>query len=293
MDGLTAFLVQQWAVYGSLVNFIGVNALMGLSLYVTFSAGQLSLGNAAFAGIGGYVAGVLSLVYKWPYPASLAAGAAVAGLVGAALGLPVLRLKGVFLAIATLGFGEVVRIVALNLEITGGAGGLLGIPVKTTTLIIYAALAACCWLLARLRTSRMGWALAAIREDEAAARAMGVDATLYKTAAFSLGAAMAGLAGGLYAHLNFMIAPGEFGFNAAVNLLMYNIIGGTRGQHGWIGPILGAALLTALPEILRASGMAAGPMRMGVSGVILLLVILFLPGGLASLPSVLGKRRQP
>jgi len=273
-------LAQFYAVYGSVINFIGINALMALSLNITLAAGMLSMGNAAFAGLGGYAAGVLTLHFNTPYVVSLCGGALVAGLVGLVLGLPVLRLRGVFLAMATLAFGEVVRIAAVNLDITGGAEGLTGIPNVTKTWMIYLTLAAAAYFMAVLRRSRMGWALVSMREDETAAACLGIHITYYKVVAFTMGAMMAGLAGGMYAHLNYLITPRDFGFFIAVDLLIYNIVGGTRV---WYGPILGAALITALPEILRGVGVTAGPIRMGVNGMILLLVILFLPNGLASI----------
>ena len=273
-------IAQFLAIYGDLIAFIGINALLALSLYVTLSAGLLSLGNAAFAAIGGYTAGILSMHYHAPYLAALAAGALAAGMVAFAVGLPVLRLRGVYLAMATLAFGEVVRIAAVNLDITGGAQGLVGIPNHTRGWFIYLMLAAACYLMARLRGSRLGWALESIREDETAAAAMGIYTTATKTLAFALGAVIAGLAGGLYAHLHFIIAPREFGFSMAVDLLVFNIVGGTRR---WYGPLLGTVLLTALPEVLRGVGVTAGPLRMFVNGLILLLVILFLPNGLISL----------
>ncbi len=281
-----------FAVYGSLVSFIGINALLAISLFVTLSAGQLSLGNAAFAGIGGYTAGVLTVKLGAPYLVSLAAGSVLAGVVGLLLGLPVLRLRGVFLAMATLSFGEVVRIAAVNLEITGGAEGLVGLPQKTKTWFIYLVLAAVAWFMARLRTSKAGWSFESIREDETAAAALGINTTFYKTMAFTIGALIAGLAGAMYAHLNYLISPSEFGFSAAVNLLLFNIVGGTRT---WVGPIVGAALLTALPEILRGIGVTAGPIRMSVNGLVLLLVILFLPNGLVSLflRRRTGTKRKP
>jgi len=280
-----AALFQFFAVYGSLFNFIGINGLLALSLYITFSAGQLSLGSAAFAGIGGYTAGLLTMKLGAPYAVSLAAGSLLAGLMGFIIGLPVLRLKGVFLAMATLAFGEVVRIAAVNLDITGGAQGLVGIPNKTKTWLIYLVLAAVSYFVARLRTSRIGWSFESIREDETAAAAMGVNATYTKTLSFTIGALIAGLAGAMQAHLSFIITPRDFGFPVAVDLLLFNIIGGTRV---WYGPLLGAALLTALPEVLRATGLAAGTLRMFANGLILLLVILFLPNGLASLFSRRG-----
>jgi branched-chain amino acid transport system permease protein len=273
-------LAQFYAVYGSVINFIGINALLALSLNVTLAAGMLSMGNAAFAGLGGYAAGVLTLHFKLPYALSLLGGALAAGIVGLVLGMPVLRLRGVFLAMATLAFGEVVRITAVNLDITGGAEGLTGIPNVTTTWMIYMTLAGAAYFMAVLRRSRLGWALVSMREDETAAACLGIHTTYYKVVAFTIGAMMAGLAGGMYAHLNYLITPRDFGFFIAVDLLIYNIVGGTRV---WYGPIMGAALITALPEILRGVGVSAGPIRMASNGLILLLVILFLPNGLASI----------
>jgi branched-chain amino acid transport system permease protein len=282
-------LTQFFAIYGSLVNFIGINALLALSLYLTLAAGQLSLGSAAFAGIGGYTAGILTMKMGVPFLLSIAAGSVLSGLVGLIIGLPVLRLRGVFLAIATLSFGEVVRIAVLNLDITGGAQGLVGIPNTTKTWGIYLALAIVGYSIARLRYSRIGWCFESIREDETAAQAMGINTTYYKTLSFVLGAILAGFAGGLYAHLNYIITPREFGFSVAVDLLIFNIVGGIRV---WYGPVLGAVLLTALPEILRGTGVTAGPIRMAANGLILLLVILFLPNGLVSIFGRARKKRS-
>ena len=270
-------LSQFYAVYGSLINFIGINAILALSLYVTLSAGQLSLGNAAFAGIGAYVSGILTMRFNMPYPVSIAAGAGLSAITALVIGMPVLRMRGIFLAMATLAFGEVVRIAAVNMDITGGAQGLVGIPNKTTTYIIYGVLAATTYFLSILRGSKIGWSLASIREDETAAMVMGINTSYYKTLAFVLGAFIAGIAGAIYAHLNFIVTPGEFGFYAAVQLLIYNIVGGRQSVYG---PILGAFILTALPEVLRGAGVTAGSLRLGVNGLILLLVILYLPNGL-------------
>lgn len=273
-------IAQFYAIYGSLINFIGINAILALSLNVTLDAGMLSLGNAAFAGLGGYAAGILTVHFKTPFVLSLGGGAVVAGIVAVVLGLPVLRLKGVFLAMATLAFGEVVRIAAVNLTITGGAEGLTGIPNITKTWMIYGVLALVAYFMAVLRRSQLGWGLISIREDETAAACLGIPLAYYKLLAFTIGAMIAGLGGAMYAHLNYLITPRDFGFFIAVDLLIYNIVGGTRV---WYGPIMGAALLTSLPEILRGIGVAAGPVRLGVNGIVLLLVILFLPNGLASL----------
>jgi branched-chain amino acid transport system permease protein len=271
--------------YQSLVGFIGLNGLLALSVFATLSCGQLSLANAGFMAIGAYTASLLTLNAQWPFAATLVAAAAVPALVAVPLGLPVLRLRGVFLAIATIGFGEVVRLAFVNWDYTNGALGLVAIPQKTRLWMVYLALAVAMFVFARLRGSRAGYALEAIREDEAAARTMGIDSTRYKLSMLVLGAAMAGLAGALEAHLTFMVAPSGYSFGRVVDMLVYAVVGGMAVYYG---PVVGAAFLTALPELLRALGplvgVSPGPLRLFVNGVILLLVILFLPNGLVSLP---------
>jgi branched-chain amino acid transport system permease protein len=268
------------ATYAGLINFLGVNALLALSIYATLACGQLSMGNAAFMGIGAYTAALLGLRAGWPFLPSLAAGVVLGVLAAFVLGLPILRLRGVFLAIGTIGFGEIVRIVALNsTPVTGGALGLNGIPPKTETWHIYLGLALALYLFWRIRGSRLGYAWEAIREDETVARTMGINTTLYKSIALMIGGGLAALAGGLAAHFTYFIGPNEYGFATAVNILIYAIVGGT-GVF-W-GPILGSTLITLLPEVLRGTGVAAGAVRLFVNGLILLLVIVFLPNGLAS-----------
>jgi branched-chain amino acid transport system permease protein len=232
-------------------------------------------------GIGAYAATLLGLRLGWPFLASLLAGALLGGLVAFALGLPVLRLRGVFLAIATIGFGEIVRIAALNATpVTGGALGVNGIPPLTATWHIYLALLLTGWLFWRIRGSRLGYAWEAIREDETAARTMGINTTLYKSVAFTLGGTIAGLAGGLAAHFTFFIGPNEYGFAAAVTILTYAVVG---GSGVFWAPVLGSALITLLPEVLRGVGVTAGAVRLFVNGLLMLLVIVFLPNGLASI----------
>jgi branched-chain amino acid transport system permease protein len=208
------------------------------------------------------------------------------------LGLPVLRLRGVFLAIATIGFGEVVRLGFVNWRYVNGAEGIVAIPQLTGMWTIYGAVALALFLLWRLRGSKWGFALEAIRQDEPAARTMGIPTTAYKLAMLVLGAALAGLAGGLEAHFTFMVAPNGFAFGRVVDMLVFAVVGGT-GVF-W-GPALGAAFLTLLPELLRELaplvGIEPGPLRLMVNGIILLLVILFLPEGLVSLPGRLRTRR--
>jgi len=270
--------------YQQLLLFAAINALLALSIYATLSAGLLSLANAAFMGIGAYTAALLTLKLQWPFAVVLLAGCAVAGVAGFLLGLPVLRLRGVFLAIATLGFGEVIRIAALNWEVTGEANGLNGIPVRTDLWQVVIALLAVSYFFVRLRHSRTGHALLAIREDESAARTMGINTLYYKNFTFVAGAVIAGLAGGFSAHQTHFIAPGDFGFSTAGNVLIYAIVGGT-GAFG--GPMLGATLMTVLPETLRF----LKDYRLIFNGLVLLGIILFLPNGLLSLFELrFGKR---
>jgi len=278
--------------YQSLLAFIGLNGLLALSVYCTLCCGQLSLANAGFMAIGAYTGALLTQNAHAPFPLALLAGALLPALVAVPLGLPVLRLRGVFLAIATIGFGEVVRLSFVNWSYTNGALGLVAIPRKTDLWMIWVALAAVMFGLARLRGSRAGYALEAIREDEAAARTMGIPSTQYKVAMFVLGAAIAGLAGVLEAHLTYMVSPGGYGFSRAVDMLVYAVVG---GDTIFYGPVAGAAFLTVLPEALRgagrALGLAPGPLRLFLNGAILLAVILFLPNGIVSLPRTLRALR--
>ncbi len=268
-----------------MINFIGLNAVLGLSLYITLSCGLLSLANAAFAGIGAYTAALLTLRQDWPFLPAVLAGALMAMLVAIPLGVPVLRLRGVFLAISTIGFGEVTRIVLINWKPTGGALGLPAIPQRTEWWHIYGLLALVLFFCWRLRGSRAGYAFEAIREDEAAARTMGINTTYYKVLAFMIGAFIAGMAGALDAHYVRAIEPRTYGFSRAVDILIYAVVGGITS---FIGPVLGSALITSLPEFLRtdlfrALGIKPGADRVIINGLILLGVILFMPRGLASI----------
>ncbi|HEX3694395.1 MAG TPA: branched-chain amino acid ABC transporter permease [Polyangia bacterium] len=286
-------LADLYATYQSTLGYIGINALLALSVYTTLSCGQLALGSAGFMAIGAYAATLLTVRAGWPFPLALAAGALAPALVAVPLGLPVLRLRGVFLAIATIGFGEVVRLGIVNSDYVNGAQGMVAIPQKASIGLIALCLAGALFVLGRLRGSKWGFALEAIREDEPAARTMGIDTTLYKLAMLVLGAALAGLAGGLEAHFTFMVAPNGFSFERVVDMLVFAVVGGARTF--W-GPALGAAFLTVLPEALRdlapLIGVQPGPLRMLISGLVLLAVILFLPNGLVSLPARIQQWRE-
>jgi branched-chain amino acid transport system permease protein len=291
------WLADLFATYQSTLAYIGLNALLALSVYATLSCGQLALGNAGFMAIGAYAATLLTKKAGTPFPVSLATSVLLPALVAVPLGLPVLRLRGVFLAISTIGFGEVVRLGIVNWEYVDGAQGIVAIPQKTSLWMIWLALGLALGGFARLRGSKWGFALEAIREDEPAARTMGIPTTAYKLAMLVLGAGLAGLAGALEAHYTFMVAPNGFTFARVVDMLVFAVVGGTA--H-WLGPVIGAAFLTLLPELLRELsplvGIEPGPLRMMVNGLVLLAVILFLPDGIVSLPRRLRElraRRSP
>jgi len=263
-----------WAVYSNLVLSVGINALLALSIWLTLSCGLLAMANAAFMGLGAYTAALLTMNAGAPFPVALAGGIAVPAAVAALIGGPTLRLSGVYLAMATLGFGEVVRVCLINAEsLTGGALGLNGIPQLTQAWHVALALAAVLLVMWRIRRSRPGRAFEAIREDEIAASLMGIGVRAHRMLAFTAGAGIAGLAGALNAHLTFFIGPSEYGFDRGVDILAMAVLGGTGGLAG---PVLGAAILTLLPELLRG----LQEFRTLVNGAVLVLIVLFLPRGL-------------
>jgi branched-chain amino acid transport system permease protein len=278
IDDLLAF----YSRYHTLVDQIGVNAILALSLSVCLRAGQLALAQAAFMGIGAYIAAITVVTFGWPLALAAPFAIAVAALVGALLALPVERLRGVYLAIATIGFGEIVRIVAYNLSITGGGDGLNGIPPLLSTPWIYAALIAIGIVLYALRSSRFALAQAITREDEAAAEGVGVDTGRVRIISLACAGAIAGCAGVLYAFTNFFLTPSDFAFGRMEQILVYCVIGGVTSPFG---AVLGAAVMTILPEAFRF----LHDFRDVLSGVVLLLVIVFAPAGIAGL---LRERRR-
>lgn len=273
MNEVLEQLQTLWLTYNTVVFGLGVYGLLGLSVGLTLSCGVLSLASAAFMGIGAYTGSLLSLHTALPFPAVLATAMGGPAVVALLVGVPALRLTGVYLAMATLGFGEVLRIIILNLDITGGALGLNSIPERTTGWHILVAVALVLAFLQRLKNSRFGRAWEAVREDEVAASVQGIDVQGLRLNAFVLSAAIAGLAGCLHAHYTYSISAGNYGFEAAVDYLTMAVLGGIAGLPG---PLIGAAILTLLPEVLR--GLAE--LRTAVSGTILILVILYLPHGL-------------
>lgn len=266
--------------------FVGINTMLAIGLNLLLGyAGQISLGHAGFFGLGAYFSGILTVTYAWnPWPAMLLSAAAV-GVLAFLIGFPILKLKGHYLAMATLGLGIIIYIVFNEtVELTCGPSGLSGIPnisaggitfdsdMKNYYLIWGFTLAVVLFSV-NLANSRVGRALRAVHDSEVAARVMGVNARLLKVQIFALSAVISALAGSLYAHTMTFIAPSSFGFNFSVELLTMVVIGGLGSVYG---SFLGAALLTLLPEFLRA----AHDYDIIIYGGLLMLMVMFMPGGL-------------
>lgn len=282
--------------------FIMINIILGISIYITLSSGQLSLGSAGFMGIGAYTSALLTIHFELPIFIGVILGTLVAGIFGIFIGIPALRLSGVYLAIATLGFGEVIRVIFVNWEsVTQGAVGLSGVPhlgrelLKTVTAmgfepemlglrnnqVVYLMVLTLLvviniliiWFFIRQNKSRVGRAFAAIKMDEKAAESMGINITYYKVLSFTQGALLAGFAGALYAHVMAYISPADFAYHRAIEILIFSVFGGS--EVIW-GAIFGAAFMTILPEALRV----IAEYRYMIYGVILILMMAFRPQGI-------------
>jgi branched-chain amino acid transport system permease protein len=257
-----------------------MNVLLAMSLNLVLGyTGQLNLGQAAFFGIGAYVSTILIKTYDWNFWLAMLVAVAAAGLVGLVLAGFAARLRGHYLAIASLGFAVITYQVLVNWEdVTEGVRGIYGIlpPVPNTTALFYlvAGIAFAVYLLLdNLVRSPIGVTLRAIREDEISAASLGVNAPIWKAFAFGLGAAIAGLAGCFYPGLVGTLVPDAFGIVESFTMLAMVIVGGIGTM---IGPVIGAILLTFLPELLRGFG----ELRLMIYGLALTLVVLFMPGGI-------------
>jgi len=272
---------------------IVIYAMLAHSLnIITGHAGQISLGHAAFFGIGAYTSAMLYTGAGFPFGISVPMAAVVAGIVGALLGIPCLRVRDDFLAITTMGINFVVEAVFLYLPFFGGAMGIGGINLprwfgREMTkpeyfILIFVVLLLLLLLDRRVGRSWIGLAWASIREDEEAARAMGVDVVRFKVLAFILGSAIAGLAGGFYAHFLTFIMPQNFGFGQSIVILSMVVFGGIGSR--W-GPIVGAVILGILPEVSRP----IMEYRILIYGILLLGMMRFQPGGLLGPESILSR----
>jgi branched-chain amino acid transport system permease protein len=296
--GATGFTVRSSYVLGMLV-FIALYAMaaLGLSLVMGF-AGQVSLGQAAFFAIGAYVSGVLTASHGWNGWVALPLAVAAGGITAFLVGLPIFRLSGLLLAMATLGFGIIVYYVLVNWSgVTGGPSGLTGIPPLAIGAFRFDTDARVLWLAwgflllllglaGNVVDSRIGRALRAVRGSEDAAAAAGIDTTRLKLAVFTLAGATTALAGALYGHYLTFINPSPFGFAFSVELVVMVVLGGTASL--W-GSVLGAAAVVLLVEGLRSllplvsASHGAAEYEIVLFGVVLMAFMILLPGGLAGL----------
>jgi branched-chain amino acid transport system permease protein len=270
--------VTFWNSHTLLIAQIGINSIIASSMFIVLYSGQLSLAAPGFMAIGAYTSVLMDLYWHTPLALNIAAGVALAGAVGVLVGLPVLRLRGVFLAIATIGFIEALRLgVILNLSITGEGLGLKNInadPLNGIYLVLVC-LAVVLFLVWRLTKGRLGAAWAAIRQDELAALSQGIDVARYKLIAFVFSAILAGFAGALEAHLQTFVDPGDqqYGVTRAVQILSFAVLG---GSGHFVGPVVGALVVTTLPWIF----VQAQAYINIVTGLFLIAVIVFRPQGI-------------
>jgi branched-chain amino acid transport system permease protein len=299
---VTVVLFFPLAVHeGYLLNvlvFVGIHTMLALALNLLLGyAGQISLGHAGFFGLGAYISGILTATHGVNPWLAMGIAATIVTLLAFVVGFPILKLKGHYLAMATLGLGIIIYIVFNEaVGVTGGPSGLSGIPnlsiggitfdndLKNYYLIWTFALVSM-GLSLNLVHSRIGRALRAIHDSEVAARVMGVNARLLKVQIFALSACLSAVAGSLYAHTMTFVAPASFGFNFSVELVTMVIIGGLASIYG---SLLGAALLTVLPELLRAFQ----DYDIIVYGMLLIVMTMYMPGGLVKgVPNLLAAVR--
>jgi branched-chain amino acid transport system permease protein len=270
--------VTFWNSHTLLIAQIGINGIIASSMFIVLYSGQLSLAAPGFMAIGAYTSVLMDLYWHTPLALNIAAAVLLAGVVGVMVGLPVLRLRGVFLAIATIGFIEALRLgVILNVPITGEGLGLKNIsadPLNGIYLVLVC-LAVVLFLVWRLTKGRLGAAWAAIRQDELAALSQGIDVARYKMIAFVVSAILAGFAGALEAHLQTFVDPSDqqYGVTRAVQILSFAVLG---GSGHFIGPVVGAMVVTTLPWVF----VQAQAYINVVTGLFLIAVIIFRPQGI-------------
>ena len=283
--GLPVVIPNSYIMQLVLNILIYVILAMGLNLLTGFT-GILSLGHAAFFGVGAYVSGILNTRFGWPFWATLIISVIVTALISLFLAFPALRVKGTYLVLMTIGFGEVVRLLLVNwISLTNGPNGIVGISYPdfgffkliNMTQCYYLAVVFVALLMIYLKVlmkSRVGRCLLAIRDDDRAAELVGIDVSQYKLKAFMISAAYCAIAGTLYAHVIRYISPDSFRADESQLILCCVIIGGIGTFKG---PVIGAILLTIIPELFRS----LQDFRMVLYGVILMIVIIFFPGGVA------------
>lgn len=279
-----------------ILNLAFISAIVVVGLNFAFGyAGLITLAQAGFVGCGAYGTAILSTTVGLSPWLSIPLATAFSGLLAVAIGLPLLRLKGHYLALATLGFNVSFGIVATNWKsLMGGTDGISGIPAlelgafslgtdQRYFYVLWVALVAATWVAWRIRNSHVGLAMIAVRDDEIATATSSVGVTRIKVQAFALSAVYAGLAGALFAHMTNFIAPDDFALSHSIVYLAMLIIG---GEGSIAGAITGAVIVTFMPELMRDLGTA----YMIFFGCLMLLILIFLPKGLLSLATMAGRR---
>ncbi|MBM7653920.1 branched-chain amino acid ABC transporter permease [Neobacillus cucumis] len=274
-------VVMQFLIAGGSINqfyvntlfFMGINIILAVSLHLIIGiTGQFSIGHAGFLAVGAYASAIMTMKLSMPFPVAIIVGGLAAAVAGLLIGIPTLRLRGDYLAIATLGFGEIVRIVFLNIDYVGGASGMTVSHLTTWPWLIGCVLLTII-VIVNFTNSTHGRACISIRENEIAADAMGINTTYYKVAAFVLGAFFAGIAGALYAHNFYIIQPTNFGFLKSFDILIYVVLGGLGSMSG---AVIAAILLTIISTYLQSYP----ELRMVIYSLVLIVMMLYRPQGL-------------
>lgn len=261
------------AFYSNMLILMIINIILAVSLHLVIGiTGQFSIGHAGFLAVGAYVSAIITMKFELPFILAIIIGGIVAALAGLLVGIPTLRLRGDYLAIATLGFGEIIRIVFLNIEYVGGAAGMM-VSNMTTWTSAFVCLVITILVISNFTNSRHGRACIAIRENEIAADAMGINTTFYKVAAFAIGSFFAGIAGGLFSHNFYIIQPTNFGFLKSFDILIFVVLGGLGSMSG---SVIAAVLLTIISTYLQQYPET----RMIIYSIVLVVVMLYRPQGL-------------
>jgi branched-chain amino acid transport system permease protein len=250
-----------------------INVILICGLYITALSGALSMATAAFAGVGGYVAAVLTTNLDWPFIPALAAATIGGAIIGCIVALVTLKMKDFVLKIATLAVGEALSIAAFNIKYVGGANGFSGIPLYTTMTSVLLVAALSIFIAWRVDKSRIGLGARAIRDDMVAAASTGISLRTVRLVTFGIGSALIALGGALSAHYILIISPSQLGFLYSLNYIVFLLAGGI--QTLW-GPILTAILLSGIPELLRF----ASEYRLIIYGLIIVAVVMWRPEGL-------------
>jgi branched-chain amino acid transport system permease protein len=253
---------------------ICINIILAVSLnLITGFTGQFSIGHAGFMAVGAYMSAVVTVKLGMSFGLAILAGAGAAAVLGFAIGLPTLRLRGDYLAIATLGLGEIIRITILNIPYVGGASGLMGIPRYTNFTWAFFLMVLTVFFIKNFINSSHGRACISIRENEIAAEAMGVDTTKYKVIAFTIGAAFAGVAGGLFSHYFYIAHPASFTFMKSFDILTMVVLGG-------LGSITGSITAAILLTFISAALASYPEWRMVIYSLMLIILMIYRPQGL-------------